>query len=237
MNNVTVSVPLPVSLARPGKAGQPMLFAATDIRMRVAIGNREVHNQEPLRKILRKAIDGVRQKYPEVKSEGWSISVMGSKPGTVSANTALLVGTIGGLLYACRKIWNPLATQEIAYSIVKSDYEEAPAMVAACVTGGIIWSRRELPFLTSTWQLSIRLPSALQKFSVSFAPVEQRGGERSPKTIAIALKQGNDQVLRRHYRGGVISLSGDTALWYGEKRRGGLYAVEIGGGGIRLESK
>lgn len=237
MNNVTVSVPLPVSLVRPGKVGQPMLFAATDIRMRVAIGNREVHNQEPLRKILRKAIDGVRQKYPEVKSEGWSISVTGSKPGTVSANTALLVGTIGGLLYACRKIWNPLATQEIAYSIVKSDYEEAPAMVAACVAGGIIWSRRELPFLTSTWQLPIRLPSALQKFSVSFTRTERRSGKNFVRAIAIALKERDEEALRRYYEGGVVSSSGDATLWYGEKHREGLHAVEIGGDGIRLESK
>lgn len=237
MNNVTVSVPLPVSLVRSGKAGQPMLFAATDIRMRVIIKRGSTHIQESLRKILQKATDGVRKKYPEMKSEEWSINAMGSQPGTVSANTALLVGTIGGLLYACRKIWNPLATQEIAYSIVKNDYEEAPAIVAACVAGGIIWSRRELPFLTSTWQLPIRLPPQLQKFSISFMRMERSNGKSSSRAIAIALKERDEQTLRSYYRGGVVSLPGDSALWYEGDTTRHSKAIEIGGDGIRLESK
>lgn len=236
MNDVTVSVPLPVSLVRSGNVGEPMLFAATDIRTRVVISSRGTYTREPLKKIFQKAIEGVSQKYPEVTQERWSF-VTGILPGAVVANVTALVGAIGGILFAYRRIWNPLVIQEIAYSILKDDYEEAPAMVAACVAGGVIWSRRELPFLTSTWQLPIRLLPALQKFSLSFIRTERHDGKGSPKAIAIALKEGDSQALRRYYRGGVVSLPGDTTLWYESDSTHQSQAIEIGGDGIRLEAK
>lgn len=237
MKEVVVSVPLPVSLVPPGCLDDPMLFTATNIRMRIAVRRAATHRKHPWSTLLQKATEALRQKYPDIKLEGWSITVLKNTPTTAGSTVAVLVGAIGSLLYANRNIWNPLAIQEIAYHSIKDAYQEAPAMVAACVAGGIIWSRRELPFLTSTWQLPIRLPSALQKFSLSFIRTERNNGKGSPKAIAIALKEGDAQALRRYYRSGVVSLPGDTALWYEKGNTHELQAIEIGGDGIRLESK
>jgi len=238
MSDVIVSVPLPVSLVRSGGVGQPMLFAATDIRMRVTIGNRNAHNQEPLRGILQKAIDGVKQKYPDIPQEGWNIGVIESLPSTIGANIAVLVGAIGGILFAYRRIWNPLVIQEIAYGMLKDEYDEASALVVACVAGGIIWSRRELPFLTSTWQLPIRLSPLLQKFSIAFVNQRNYGAQKlQVKAIAIALKNGDMQTLRTYYHDGIVTSSRDTVVRYDSVKDDGYHAVVIGGDGIRLESK
>lgn len=246
MSDVAVSIPLPVSLVRSGNVGEPMLYAVTDIRMRVTISNRVAHNQEPLRKILEKAIDGIRQKYPNVTQEGWSISVTESLPSTVDANVAALVGAVGGILFAYRRIWNPLTIQEIAYGILKDEYDEAPAMVTACVAGGIIWSRHELPFLTSTWQLPMRLLPSIQKFFISFindrnfiqrrSISRKKDHEQEVRNIAIALKYGNAETLRKYYQDEVISSSRDTVLRYESVESDEYQAVMIGGDGIRLES-
>ncbi len=247
MSGVSISVPLPVSLVRPGGVGQPMLYAATDIRIRVTISNRVAHNQGPLRNILQKAIDGVRQKYPDIPQEGWTISATESLSHTVSANVAALVGAVGGILFAYRRIWNPLAIQEITYGILKNEHDEASAMVVACVAGGIIWSRRELPFLTSTWQLPMRLLPLIQKFSISFIndsgliqrrlTSRNKDHEQKVRSIAIALKHGDLQTLRKYCQDEVISSSRDTLLRYESAETDGYQSVMIGGDGIRLESK
>lgn len=234
MNDVVVSVPLPVSLVRPGRLGDPMLFAATDIRARMSIGRESTSKKYG--QVLQKAIDALKQKYPDIQQK-WGMTVQGSMPDTVGATVAIFVGAIGGLLYAHRKVWNPLAIQEIAYGSIKDSYEEAPAMVAASVAGGIIWSRRELPFLTSTWQLPIKLPREFQKFSLSFVRTQEAVAKSSAKAIAVALKQRDERALRRYYRGGVVSLPGDTVLWYGVGEAHQSRMIEIGGDGIRLESK
>lgn len=234
MNDVVVSVPLPVSLIRPGVSGDPMLFAATDVRARMSIGREFASKRQD--QVLQKVIDALKQKYPDMKEE-WCMTVRGSMPDTAGAAVAIFVGAVGGLFYAHRHIWNPLVIQEVAYASVKDTYEEAPAMVAACVAGGIIWSRRELPFLTSTWQLPIRLPRELQKFSLSFLRTQGRSEKSPAKAIAIALKERDERVLRRYYRGGVVSPPGDSVLWYGMGKPHQSRVIEIGGDGIRLESK
>lgn len=248
MRGITVSVSLPVSLVRPGNSDDPMLCASTNLRTRVVIRSRSAHDQKSLKKISQKVIDGLGRKYPEIKQRGWGISVIGNRPETASANIAVLVGTIGGMLYAHRRIWNPLSIQEIAYSIVKNDYKEAPAMVAACVAGGIIWSRRELPFLVSTWQLPIRLQPSTQRFSISFVndgdvvhrqrlKSRNKNHEQEVRAIAVALKHGDVQTLRTYYQDKVESSSCDTVLRYEPINTYGYQAIMIGGDGIRLEPK
>ena len=191
-----------------------------------------------VRKILQKAIDGVRQKYPDIPQEGWSIGVTESLTSTVGASVAALVGAIGGIVFAYRRIWNPLAIQEIAYGILKDEHDEAPAMVVACVAGGIIWSRRELPFLTSTWQLPIRLSPLLQKFSIAFVNQKNYGVQKPQvKAIAIALKNGDTQTLRSYYQNGIVPSSRDMVVRYDSVKDDDYQAVIIGGDGIRLEPK
>ncbi len=248
MSDVTVSVPLPVSLVRSGGVGQPMLFAATDIRMRVKISKSVAHNQEATRKILQKAIDGVKQKYPDIPQEGWNIGVTESLPSTIGANIAVLVGAIGGILFAYRRIWNPLVIQEIAYGMLKDEYDEASAIVVACVAGGIIWSRRELPFLTSTWQLPMRLLPSIQKFSILFindrnsiqgrrSKSWRKDHEQEVRSVAIALKHGDVETLQTYYRDDILSSSKDVVLRYGDNKKYGFQSVVIGGEGMRLEKQ
>lgn len=249
MKRVIVSVPLPVSLVQPGDAGTPMLFTATDIRIQVIVEDQNTRGQKQWDETLQQAVDAVIRKHPEVHREGMGMRVAGAGLKTIGARAAALVGAIAGLLYAHRRIWNPLVVQEIAYSVVKDAYEEAPAVIAACVAGGVIWSRRELPFLASTWQLPMTIPQPLQKFSLAitssrsnhekqkiqrYSPIEY---EQEVKLVAIALKAGDSKKLRSYYAGGVALPQFETELRFGAQLSARFRAITIGGDGIRLESQ
>lgn len=248
MKKDVVSVPLPVSLVGPGGLGAPMLFTATNIRIQVAIEDKIIRRQKLWDQILLKATDAVKQKYPDIDPEGRGIRVTGDGLTTPGARAAILVGAIAGLLYSYRRIWNPSVVQEIAYSVVKDSYEEAPALIAACVAGGVIWSRRELPFLASTWQLPMTIPEQIQKFFLSFTTSKRNHKEqnvrryshieheREVKSVAIALKTGDSKKLRLYYASGVVSPRFGTEVRFGGQPSARFRAILIGGDGMRLES-
>lgn len=247
MKDTVVSVPLPIPLVHPGRAGEPMLYAATDIRISVTTTNR--NKQKQWDEIVRKAVGVVKQNYPDIQCQGIGIRVSGSQGTILDGDTAILVGTVGGLLYTYRRIWNPRVIQEIAYSIIKNNFESAPAVVAACVSGGFIWSRRELPFLTSTWQLPLRLPASLQKYYIltvkdthilvkkRHKAMKETSREEDVRAVAIALKNGDRQTLEHYYHDhGGLSSRGMYVQYDRIKKRGWQHVL-IGGDGVRLESK
>lgn len=232
----------------PGGAGEPMLFTATDIRIQIAIENKNTWRQKQWDETLQQATDAVKQKYQDIDPEGKGIRVTGDELRTIGTQAAVLVGAIAGLLYSYRRIWNPSVIQEIAYSVVKDTYEEAPAMIAACVAGGVIWSRRELPFLASTWQLPMTIPQPLQKFSLALSSLKsnhekqkiQRYShieyEQEVKSVAIALKAGDNKKLRSYYASGVTTPRLGTVVRFGVQPSARFRAITIGCDGMRLES-
>lgn len=248
MKRVVVSVPLPISLVLPGGVGDPLLFTATDIRIQVSIENKSTPGQKEWNGLMQQSKDAVKQKYPDIDPEGKGIRVTGDGLRTLGARAAVLVSAIAGLLYSYRRIWNPSVVQEIAYSVVKDSYEEAPAMIAACVAGGVIWSRRELPFLASTWQLPMTIPQSLQKFSLAFTSSRSNHEkqkirrysyieyEQEVKSVAIALKAGDSKKLRSYYKHGVASPRFGTVLRFDAQPSKQFQAITIGCDGMRLES-
>lgn len=233
----------------PGGAGEPMLFTATDIRIQITIESQHKHKQKQWDETMHQATDAVKQKYPDAHWEGVGIRATGVALTTLGVRAAVLVGAIAGLLYTYRRIWNPSVVQEIAYSVVKEIYEEAPAMIAACVAGGVIWSRRELPFLASTWQLPITISEPIQKFSLAFTMSKNnhyekkirryphREHEREVKSIAIALKAGDSKKLRSYYASGMASPRFGTVLRFDAQPSKQFQAITIGCDGMRLESQ
>lgn len=162
---------------------------------------------------------------------------------------AVTVALIGAVMYATKRLWNPLEIHKIAYEILKSESKFADAESTITTFGGVIWYRKELSYLTSLWQLPIRIKPELQQFFLIKAErVEERQFRGSDKEteewirqFAEVLKRGDsDELFQVIKRIGEISIfSGEKIQWllgFGKQDKSTtMKPIRLSEEGIRLE--
>lgn len=242
MTAAAVSVPFSLPMNETTTAGAPVLAIATGLRLQVMVTRLKRNNHPKLDKYLDSAVAAAAGKYPDVIQFGWRLEISGEVGSASLRRIAVVTGAVAGLVYLVKGLWNPRLAQELVYPLFKNDGEAAPAVIAACIAGGVIWSRRELPFLTSVWQLPITIPDELQKFSLEFTRSVSRRqpvlSEAAVKSIAMALKSNTAGILEKVYGIGLTMPESNIRLWYGENGADGKkIPLAISSDGIRLEEK
>jgi mevalonate kinase len=119
-------------------------------------------------------------------------------------------------MYFLKKVWNPTTINKLAYEAEKYIHKTPSGVDNTAITfGGFLWYRKELEFLRSFWQLPLKLPPALNHFSLidTGRPKENTGemvafvrtqrnlqkfldaNEIQTKRIAVAIKEGDEKTL------------------------------------------
>lgn len=139
----------------------------------------------------------------------------------LGSSAALAVATIGAVVYFVKKLWNPVAINQLAYEAEKRIHGNPSGGDNTVVTmGGFVWFRTELPFLKSIWQLPMKVLSSFDHFllintgkpeETTREMVEEvakrrrdeeaktekifRQNEEQTRRIAIALKERDEDIL------------------------------------------
>jgi mevalonate kinase len=165
-------------------------------------------------------------KIPKIK-----VSVESEIPSGyhLGSSAAVAVATVGACMYFLKKIWNPVSINQLAYEVEKYIHKTPSGIDNTAITfGGFLWYRKELEFLRSFWQLPLKLPPALNHFSLidTGRPKENTGemvsfvksqknvqkfldeNETQTKRIAVALKEGDEKILIDAMRKGERTLEG-----------------------------
>ena len=226
---------MPVSVSAPGKIylcgehfvvyGAPALLSAIDKRVTVKI---EDHKDKLLtysldNRFIRHIINVVKNHFALRSIRPFKITVASQikKGYHLGSSAAVSVASIGALLYYLKRVWNPDLVNKLAFEVEKIKHHNASGADNSGITyGGLVWYRKELEFLKSIWQLSLKIPSNLNKFYLidTGTPLESTAAmvkfvakkyaenkrffdrfmainEIQTKKIALALKEGNANNL------------------------------------------
>lgn len=243
--------------------GKPALLAAINLRLRVTVESGtngiEVVSSEPS-DYIRHAIEAIRQEYKLTNLPPMKITVTSDIPAGyhLGSSAAVAVGTVGAVIYFLKKVWNPVAINQIAYEVEKKMHGNPSGGDNTTVTmGGLIWYRKELEFLKSVWQLPFKLPDALNHFffintgrpkettreMVTFVSKQKNiqkffdENEKQTKRVAVAIKDGDEQGFIDAIRKGERTLEGMGVVsrkvipLIREIEKAGGAAKILGGGG------
>lgn len=264
---ITVSVPGKVHLMGEHAVvyGKPALLAAINLRMSVSVEKHdrlEIVSSEPT-DYAEQAVSFLANTYKLKETPRVRIYIDSKIPAGyhLGSSAAVAVGVTGAFTYFIKKIWNPMAINQLAYEIEKFKHGNPSGGDNTAVTmGGFIWFRKELEFLRSIWQMPMK--TTLTNFFLidTGRPAETTGdmvayvksqADRNPvkfsrifeenevetKRIAVALKTGDEETLLSAITNGERSLermgvvSKKAALIIREIERTGGAAKILGGGG------
>lgn len=232
---ITVSVPGKVILMGDHAVvhGKPGLIAAINKRLSISI--------EPCKSFrvissesgdyVRHAVETVVSHYKMGTIPNIKITVVSDiAPGYhLGSSAAVAVATVGASMYFLKKIWNPAAINQLAYEVEKYIHKIPSGVDNTAITfGGFLWYRKELEFLRSFWQLPLKLPPALNHFSLidTGRPKENTGemvafvktqknlqkfldaNEIQTKRVAVAVKQGDEKMFIDAIQKGQRTLEG-----------------------------
>jgi mevalonate kinase len=168
---VVVSVPGKVILLGEHAViyGKPALITTIDKRLKVTLSESKkfLIVAPEGENYIRHIVGVVCQRYgvkkiPKVKIEITTEIPIGYHLGS---SAAVAAGAVGAFSYYLKKIWNPNTINNLACECEKMIHVNSSGVdPAAVVSGGLIWYRRELDFLRSTWQLQFRIPENLNHF-------------------------------------------------------------------------
>ncbi len=160
---ITVSVPGKIHLMGEHAVvyGKPALLAAINLRLVVSVESStklEIISDEPT-DYVRYAVEFLAKEYkldgiPKVKITINSEIAAGYHLGS---SAAVAVATVGALTYYFKKVWNPMAINQLAYEVEKKMHGNPSGGDNTAVTmGGFLWYRKELEFLKSMWELPLK---------------------------------------------------------------------------------
>lgn len=239
--------------------GRPALLVAINRRLCVTVEKTTTSGKEPYAPYIQQ-ICSVIEDHIGARLPKMNISISSAiEPGYhLGSSAALAVATIGAVLYEMKKQWNPTLINKLAFEAEKFMHGNPSGGDNTIATfGGMIWFRKELPFLTSIWQLPYRIPKTLSHFYlintgkphettkdmvalVASKMNDQRSNietfcnenERQTKQIAIAVKTGNERELINAMQKGQKTLMGMGVV---SKTSGSLIrAIEQSGGGAKI---
>src|SRR5574340_775049 len=171
MNPITVSAPGKIHLMGEHAVvyGKPALLAAVNLRLRLSIEPAPTLNiiSQEETNYVRYGVEFLTKEYglgniPDIK-----ITVTSDIPAGfhLGSSAAVAVALAGAFMFYIKKIWNPMAINQLAYEIEKFKHGNPSGGDNTAVTvGGLVWYRKELEFLKSIWQLPFTLPAALNHF-------------------------------------------------------------------------
>jgi mevalonate kinase len=240
---VTVSAPGKVILMGDHAVvyGKPALVAAIDRRLQVSI---ELTSSSSISMIdiksdeetsyVRHVVDVACRMGHIDSTKGMNIRIKSDlKPGYhIGTSAAVAVATVGAVLFAVKKLWNPSQINQIAYEAEKKQHGTPSGVDNTSVTmGGLLWYRKELEFLKSMWQLPIHVTDAIDHFYLidTGRPPESTGemitsvrksaesdpdkftsifdeNERQTKKLAIAIKESDSNSIITAIKRGNITL-------------------------------
>jgi len=151
--------------------GKPAIIAAIEKRItaKVTKGNRNIDTEEIVTPYIAYIKEIIQTRYSDVSLSALDISIQSDVPigYHLGTSAAIAVATIGALVYATKKLWNPTLINQLAYEAEKYVHGNPSGGDNTAVTfGGLIWYRKELEFLRSMWQLPITIPAQLSNFSL-----------------------------------------------------------------------
>jgi mevalonate kinase len=158
---ITVSVPGKVILMGEHAVvyGRPALVSAINLRLSVSIEENkkglEIKTTEP-EEYVRYGIEFLCKTYKLPVVPNITVTINSSIPAGfhLGSSAAVAVGLAGAFTYYVKKVWNPMAINQLAYEIEKKQHGNPSGADNTAVTmGGFVWFRRELDFLKSIWQL------------------------------------------------------------------------------------
>jgi mevalonate kinase len=200
---VTVSVPGKVFLMGEHAVvyGKPALICAINQRLTVSVSASDklsVPNCDDgkyLRYIIGIVLGHFQiENLPRIKIEITSDIPVGYHLGSSAAVAAALVGALS---YYLKKNWNPQLFNQLAYDSEKMVCANSSGVdVAAVISGGMIWYRKEMEFLRSVWQLPFNIPDELNHFYLvdTGKPAENTG--EMVNYVGIKYKAQNSKYKR-----------------------------------------
>ena len=251
------TVSAPGSIVLPDRTalerGLPGLLLACSERVYVSITKAERASVQASRHkaFVSKILDGFSEKFNDQKDTNWAVSINSSffDEAAFGFLPAVTVALVGALMYTTRGLWNPLAIHKNAYEILKPYNNYADAECTVATFGGVLWYRRELSYLTSLWQLPVKIKPAMQKFfvrAVTSAKIQRTResaveNEGWVKRFAEVLKKEDvNEVSRVMKQRGEITLKSkgnkEWHLCFGKiDNRTTIRTIQLGEEGIRLE--
>ncbi|MCR4263780.1 MAG: mevalonate kinase [Candidatus Roizmanbacteria bacterium] len=217
--------------------GKPALLSTINKRLIATISEAEeleIETPEE-KKLIEKAVEIVCDRFkitdPKIHIIITSAIPTGRHAGS---SAAVSVATVGALLYYFKKIWNPNLINELAYEVEKFQHgTPSGGDNTACTFGGFIWFRKELEFLKTIWQLPFQPSKQLASFYLidTGRPSENTGdmvtlvrkfldeykdqgrilldqNEQATKDVAVAIKNGDEELLIDAIRRGEKTLEG-----------------------------
>lgn len=245
MKTVRVSVPGKVHLMGEHAVvyGKPALLSAINQRLTVSVSAQKkpfgdpvhIESSEPTDH-ARFAVNYMLQQLKSTDHPPIAITIQSNIPAGfhLGSSAAVAVALSGALMYFCKKLWNPMKINELAYEIEKKQHGNPSGGDNTAVTvGGFVWFRKELEFLKNIWQLPFRPHASLNHFFLinTGRPEESTGemvglvrefiqkhpermqklldlNEQQVKRVTVALKDGNEAELLDAIRVGEKTLEG-----------------------------
>lgn len=244
---IVVSAPTYIKFGSTSAAsGGPTLFVAINKRTVVTVSAAKIIKVTPhsYTKLINAILTVIKPQLPQ--NVTFTLAISGSNRKDFEYHTALVVATIGAVLYFTKHLWNPHEINKLAFEYLKSNRQASGGEVTAATFGGFIWERRELSYLNSIWQLPIRLKTTRDHFSL----VKMKG----PRTrvtklgniakrrsqvqqIAEAFKRDDNEWFMKNLRlralGENLFLCYDVATL--KHKSVNLERIHLGGEGVKLE--
>ncbi|MFC1647282.1 mevalonate kinase [Patescibacteria group bacterium] len=239
MNNKKVVVSVPGKINLMGEHaivhGKPAILVAVNMRMKVTVEKAKSINSkvksEDISEIKTtentdyvKYIVGIVKRHFKLKKlPPVKIVIESEVPAGyhLGSSACVAVGVSAALSYYLKKIWNPQLFNQLGFEAEKHMHGNPSGGDNTAVTiGGFIWFRKELDFLSSVWQLNIRLSESLNHFYLvdTGKPEETTGdmikmvglkvrnqnskmrilfdeNEAQTKRVAMAIKRKDEKVL------------------------------------------
>lgn len=262
---ITVSVPGKIHLMGEHAVvyGKPALLAAVNKRLTVSIEKKdagiEIVSDEPT-EYVHKILELVAKEHHLDTLPGMRIRIISAFPAGyhLGSSAAVAVALVGAATYFLKKIWNPIAINQLAFEAEKIAHGNPSGADNTAVTfGGFVWYRKELPFLKSIWQLPLKIPQALNHFylintgkpeettkemvefvgaQVRHAPTDMAQimdrNEQETRNIARAVKDQDEQGFITAMREGEKTL--ETMGVVSDKVIPCLRAIEQSGGAAKI---
>jgi mevalonate kinase len=252
--------------------GKPALLSAVNLRMRVTVedliredGSRKTEDRLIIKcaepdNYVRKICDLVFQKYGITDIPPLKITLDSDIPPGyhLGSSAATAAGVAGALIYHIKKLWNPVAINQLAYEAEKIIHGNPSGGDNTAVTsGGMIWFRKELEFLKSIWQLPVKFPQNLNNLYLfdTGRPAESTGevvlyigtqyrihhnryqkifdnNETETKNMAIAIKNTDEKEFMSSIRKGEKTLEQMGAVSLKAKKI--IREIEKSGGAAKI---
>lgn len=194
--------------------GKPGFIAAINKRLSVEVTEKKGTHSEYILHIL----GIIRNHFHLSKLPDLCITIHSDIPVGyhLGSSAAVAVATVGATMYFLKKVWNPSIINQLAYEADKYIHKTPSGVDNTAITyGGFLWYRKELEFLRSFWQLPLKVPPALNHFSLidTGRPKENTGemvafvksqknlqkfldaNEIQTKRIAVAIKEADEKTL------------------------------------------